>query len=322
MAAHGIDRAPVLAARLDVRRNSLFDAAAGTTAVTVLDEHFRSDPHLVDFVARRLYGGQLSVATRTPATECRDCLEIVTVAGDRDEEGAVPTEVGTVVRRLRALLADGTSSVGVVTPFRAQADALEAAVLEVFTADELVALDLRVGTVHGFQGNERDLVLAPLGVGDGDPAQPWAFVADPHLFAVLATRARRRMVVVHAGTPPPGLVADYLAQDDVPPPRAPSVGAPSDWTAEVAAALAAAGVPVRPGYPTGRHVVDLVVDDHTRTVAVECEVHPDGAEAHVERRLALLAAGWSVHDAFRSRWAGRPAAFAVHLAQVLGGHPT
>jgi hypothetical protein len=243
----------------------------------------------------------------------------VTVAGARDADGVVSTEVGTVVRRLRTLLSEGVSSVGVVTPFRAQADALEAAVLKAFTADELVALDLRVGTVHGFQGNERDLVLAVLGVGEGDPAQPWAFVADPHLFAVLATRARRRMVVVHAGTPPSGLVADYLAQDDVPPPPAPSVGSPSDWTAEVAAALAAAGVAVRPGYPTGRHVLDLVVDDRARMVAVECEVHPDGPEAHVERRLALLGAGWTVHDAFRSRWADRPAAFAVHLAQVLGG---
>jgi hypothetical protein len=48
----------VLAARLDVRRNSAFDLAAGATTANVLGEHFRSDPHLVEFVAHRLYGGQ------------------------------------------------------------------------------------------------------------------------------------------------------------------------------------------------------------------------------------------------------------------------
>jgi hypothetical protein len=115
LAAHQLEDSPVLAARLDVRRNSIFDVAAGTAPVLVLDEHFRSDPHLVDFVARRLYGGRVHVATRSPATESRDCVDVVRTAGARDEAGVVRAEVDRAMLELRNLLRDGARSVGVVT---------------------------------------------------------------------------------------------------------------------------------------------------------------------------------------------------------------
>ncbi|MCL5459689.1 hypothetical protein M3M33_13725, partial [Loigolactobacillus coryniformis] len=54
--------------------------------------------------------------------------------------------------------------------------------------------------------------------------------------------------------------------------------------------------------------------------AVECEVHPDGPEAHVERRLALLRSDWAVIDAFASRWRSRPGAVVLDLLERLDGH--
>jgi hypothetical protein len=127
------------------------------------------------------------------------------------------------------------------------------------------------------------------------------------------------MVVLHSAAPPGGgLSAAYLAQEDVLPAPPPPARPPSTWTETVAAALADAGVPVRFSYPTGRHVLDLVVDDTHRAVAVECEVHPDGPDAHLDRRLALERAGWEVFDAFRSRWQDRPGAMVLHLLDRLG----
>jgi len=73
-AANGLDEDPALAARLDVRRNSTFDLAVGVVPVVTLDEQFRSDPHLVEFVSRKLYGGELQVARRSPRTEGVDCI--------------------------------------------------------------------------------------------------------------------------------------------------------------------------------------------------------------------------------------------------------
>ena len=323
MAAHGIDE-PALAARLDVRRNSAFDVAAGAAATTVLDEHFRAAPHLVSFVFARLYGGGVSIATRSLQNEARDCVELHRLQGSRNADGVVEVEVRRVIRELKSRLRDASCrSVGVVSPFRAQADAIEAAVLAELGADGIEALDLRVGTVHSFQGNERELVIVSMGVGEGAPAASWRFVEDPHLFAVLATRARRQLVLLVSGTPPAhGLLADYLAQADAPPSRAEPARPLEPWATAVADHLEAAGLEVRRSYPTGRHVVDVALLDHRRTsVAVECGVHRDGPEAHVERHLALRRAGWQVLSAHRSRWEERPGELVIELARTVGASP-
>ncbi|MFN7150783.1 MAG: hypothetical protein ACK4V6_15070 [Microthrixaceae bacterium] len=31
-------------------------------------------------------------------------------------------------------------------------------------------------------------------------------------------------------------------------------------------------------------------------------MHPEGVDAHIDRRLALMGLGWTVVDAFSSRW--------------------
>ena len=152
-----------------------------------------------------------------------------------------------MIVELERLRAFGARIIGVVSQFRAQADALEAAVLGRFSTDDLEALDLRVGTVHAFQGNERDTVLASLGVGHEADSASWRFVEDPHLFTVLVTRSRRHFTVVVSGDPPAGgLVAAYLAQADTPP--GPPTGGPpaSAWVAEVADGLCSGGVPPSP----------------------------------------------------------------------------
>ncbi len=321
-AEHGVDADPVLVGRLDVRRNSIFDIAVGAAPPTVLDEHFRSAPHLIDFVARRIYGGRLLVATRSPRTEACDCIDVVRGTDKRDEGGVVRGEVESVVDRLKAMVRGGEASVGVISPFRAQADALEKAVLDSFSVQEIASLDLRVGTVHAFQGNERDVVLVSLGIGEGDGATTWRFVQDTHLFAVMATRARQRLVLLLSAEPPPrGLLADYLAQADAPPGRPRPAGVAPPWAASVAEGLSAAGMAAITMYPTGRHTVDVCAGGAWRFVGLECGVHPKGPAAHVERHLALRRAGWELVDAYRSRYADDQGELVVELADQLRPGP-
>lgn len=305
----------ILRARLDVRRNSALDAAIGVAQPIVLDEHFRSSPHLVDFVARKFYGGRVKVATRKPSTHSHDCVEVIRCDGDRDEQRVVTSEVDRVLAVLRVEKAR-CRSIGIVTPFRSQADAIEAAVLKAYRSDELEAMDLRIGTVHAFQGIERDLVIVSLGAGSSKRA--WAFAEDPSLAAVMLTRARRRLVMVFAGDPPErGLLAAYLAQANAPPgPPAPAT-APSPWVAAIHEEAERAGVSLLLSYPTGRHIVDLVLAEEWRDVAIEADVHPGGPESHIRRRLEMMDRGWSFIEAYRSRWLGREAELAIELVNQL-----
>ncbi len=316
VAARGLDG---LADRLDVRRVSAFDLAAGASPVTFLDEHFRSVPHLIGFSARRFYDGRLLLATRHPATESARRIDVRRVAGTRDDSAVNRAEVEAVATCLEEVLAGGDASVGVVSPFRGQADALEEMIRERVDVDRIRASSLRVGTVHAFQGDERDVMIVSFAFDGGHDGL--AFVEDPNLFNVLVTRARRAMVVVvSTEAPRVGLLADYLRWAEVVPRPGPSAPA-EGWTGALARALAAGGAAVRTGYPVGRWSVDLCVGTGADAVAVECEVHPDGFAAHRARHLALRRAGWRVVDAFADRFDADPAAAAVSLATMVRGRP-
>ncbi|MGW5670555.1 AAA domain-containing protein, partial [Micromonospora sp. NPDC003776] len=311
---HGLDR---YGDRLDVRRSSAFDVAAGAAPVSWLGEHHRSVPHLIQFSARRFYGDRLELVTRHPRNERADVIDVLTVDGATVVDGVNQSEVAAVLDLVRRLAADPPAAgTAVVSPFRAQADALEAGLLAAFDVDEIERLGLRSGTVHAFQGSEADVVVASLGLVDADPPSRHRFVADANLFNVLVTRARRRLTVVTSLRSTDGLVGDYLAYAGRPP-AAPDAEPVTGWTADLAEELRRLGLPVRPGYPVGRWRVDLCVGADADAVGVLCAVHPDGPAAHVERQRTLLRAGWRLYDVFPSRWAGDPIRAALDLASRL-----
>jgi hypothetical protein len=305
------------ARQLDERRNSLFDAAAVAAPVTSLNEHFRSVPHLIGFSARRFYDGSLKLMTQHPATESVDAIRILRVEGERNQANVVEAEVRVVVAETRRVVDAGVRSVGILSPFRAQVDALTAAVTEEFTIEEIERHELRVGTVHRFQGCERDVVLISLGLGP-ESSSALAFVEDPTLFNVMVTRARSEVVVVTALPPGglrPGLLADYLRYGDQPPPAL-AVGAPNrGWVGELAKELSAIGdLRVVADYPVAGWTVDLAVGTGRAAFGVETGVHPAGAGAHIERHLALRRAGWTMVTCFRAEWEGRAQEAAAGLA--------
>lgn len=300
LAAHGADE------RLDVRRVSAYDLAAAAAPVTWLASHHRSVPHLIGFSARRFYDGRVSVMTRNPAADAADAIDVLRVP-DGDE-------VTAALRAVSDLASAGYRGIGVISPFRAQAEALEAAFLTEFPAERIEELRLRVGTVHAFQGSEADAVVVSLGLGDDDAAGRRRFVTDPQLFNVMITRARRRMVVLSSVTTADGLLGEYLEWAE----SAPAVSDISEmspgWTAELAAELDRIGVPVRAGYAVGPWRIDLVAGTPDRFAGVICGVHPD----HLARQSALHRAGWPLIDAFPSRWSGDPRRAALEIAAAVG----
>ncbi|MEU7759118.1 MULTISPECIES: AAA domain-containing protein [Micromonospora] len=312
---HGLDR---FGDRLDVRRSSAFDVAAGAAPVTWLGEHHRSVPHLIGFSARRFYGDRLELVTRHPRNERADVIDVVTVDGASVVDGVNQAEVIAVLDLVRRFAdAPPAGGIAVVSPFRAQADAVEAALLAAYDVDEIERLGLRSGTVHGLQGSEADVVIASLGLVDDDPPSRHRFAAGPNLFNVLVTRARRRLTVVTSLRSPEGLVGDFLAYAGRPP-VAPEAEPATGWTAELAEELRRLGLPVRPGYPVGRWRVDLCVGTDSDAVGVVCAVHPDGVAAHLERQRTLIRAGWRLHEAFASRWSDDPIRAALDLASRIG----
>jgi hypothetical protein len=305
--------------RLDVPKVSLFDVAAATAGVHWLDEHHRCAPHLIGFAAAKFYDGKIALLTTHPAIADVDCIDTELVPGERTQKGVNQAEVDAVLAHVRKRIAAGVRSIGVVTPFRAQADALEEALLGELTVDEITTGGVRVGTVHGVQGGEFDEVVISL-AADAKPGA-WRFVNDRNLLAVLTTRARGQVHVVASVEEPPGLIGEYLRHADIAPTETAGVEPDDAWTARLAQELRTAGLTVRTGYPVGQWRVDLVVGEKENAVAVETRPHADGARAHLARWRALTHAGWRVHDAFGSRFGHDPARAAVELTQELAARP-
>jgi len=306
-----------LADRLDVPKVSLFDAATAAASVHWLTEHYRCAPHLISFAADRFYEGRMALLTTHPSIADIDCIDVEEVSGTRDTKGVNQQEIDAVLAHLRRRVAAGVQSIGVASPFRAQVDALEQALLDALNSGDTIPVRVRVGTVHGVQGSEFDEVVISLALSDEDGASAWRFVNDQNLLAVLTTRARRLVHVVSSARQPVGLIADYLHHADVPPTETAGVDPPDDWTIRLAAELINLGIAVRTGYPVGHWRVDLVVGPRESAVALETRPHPDGVNAHLARWRALQGAGWRIHDAYPSRFDHDPARAAVELAQEL-----
>ncbi len=300
LARHGADE------RLDVRRVSAYDLAAGSAPATWLAEHHRSVPHLIGFSARRFYGNRLDVLTRTPATESADAIDIV-----RLPHGTPADEVATVLKIVEETTA--TRGIGVISPFRAQAEALEKALVDAYPVERIEELGLRTGTVHAFQGSEAEVVIVSLGLQAGDPPGRRRFVADPSLFNVMITRARRKLIVVTALDDETGLLGDFFEYAATPL-HGSEMSALEGWTESLATELRRLEVITRPAYAVGRWTIDLCLGPPENPIGVLTGPHPDGPEAHLARRRALTQAGWRLRDGFASRWGSDPRRAALELA--------
>ncbi len=309
--------------RFDIRVNSVFDAAAAISPPITLRTHYRSRLHIIDFPARRFYGGQVDVATRHPKNEGIDAITEITIPGEQDRKGvnhaelaAVVMEVGRRIERVRDGEALGT--LGIITPFPAQAEAITQKLTEAYAPEALLSLGLQVGTVDAFQGGERDTMIVSLAVAESSSRAALMFVNDPNVFNVMITRARAENIVLTSfATPPAGLMGDYLRAATVPPVPPPDVAIDDPWVNLLADDLRVGGATVRIGYQVGRHQLDLVVGDGASAIGVDARIDPAGTAQQITRRIELHELGWTILDVPESQWGMRRAyAVAEILARV------
>lgn len=191
--------------------NSLFDLARSLCRhedIVNLRDHHRSHRDIIAFSNRHFYRGGLRIATdheklkhphnSAPAVCWVDVRgKVIRPSGG----GALNiAEAEAVVAEVRKLAVEHgyTGAMGVVTPFRAHANRIRALVhQDRELSQRLAALQFVVDTVHGFQGDERDVIffspVVSAGIGEGT----LRFLKNHgNLFNVAITRARSELVVV------------------------------------------------------------------------------------------------------------------------------
>jgi very-short-patch-repair endonuclease len=316
---------------------SLFDLAVTrcrSSDIVVLRDHHRSHADIIGFSNSAFYDGALRVATRhdrlrrpslsEPAVRWQD----VRGRTVRPPNGGAMNEVeaAAVVAEIRRLVdQDYQGSIGVVSPFRAQATRIR----DMVGQDErlsrrLASSDFLVDTVHKFQGDERDVMLFSPVVSQGASDSALQFLrGNGNLFNVAVTRARAALVVIGDQEAALNSNVDYLARFathcDTVRRGAPSIADAgrtdfgpeypvlgrsdriSEWERVFYRAAYAQGIKLIPQYPVDKYFLDfaLIVGDRRLNIEIDGEHYHRDWDGELCRRdqirnQRMIELGWDV----------------------------
>ncbi len=286
--------------------NSLFDLACSLSRhedIVNLRDHHRSHRDIIAFSNRHFYRGGLRIATDHEALKrppgAGPAVRWIDIRGKvvRPSGGGAlnSAEAQAVVAELRKLILEQAydGAVGVVTPFRAQANRIRTLVHHDHELSRrLAAFQFVVDTVHGFQGDERDVMffspVVSLGVGESTLR---FLLRNGNLFNVAVTRARSELIVVgdrqaalDSGVGYLAAFAEYSRALRAPETRAPAgedlgveyppVAHPelvSEWERILYKAMHAAGIRPIPQYAEAPYTLDFALFSGARKLDVEVD---------------------------------------------------
>ncbi len=261
-----------------------------------------------EFYDGQLRGSQMPGAARTP-DGFRPGVAWHDVRGHaRRVDGSIANEaeaevvVAKVSELIRAHGYDG--SIGVISPFSAQAALLKRRFAAVLTEVERDRVQLRVATVDRFQGGEADVVLVSLAVTDAVGPSAGGFLGRERRRINVAVSRARALCLVYgdrgfAERSGSGFLQRLASWNDRP--ARPRGEFDSDWERRMFDAMRRRGWNPLPQYPVAGRYLDFALDPEGRRLDVEV----DGRRWHTDRdgnrkladRLrdrAMTALGWTV----------------------------
>lgn len=173
---------------------SVKDAVPGAPT-TLLREHYRCAPDIINFCNRMFYNGELVPMTRNTG---RHLKVIKTVPGNHARKN--PNGSGLYNQReideIKNVIKESESdSIGIISPFRYQANLIT----NKYAADRIEA-----NTIHKFQGRQKEEVILSFVVNalDKDPNNVenrlYDFVTNKELLNVAISRGRSKVTVIVA----------------------------------------------------------------------------------------------------------------------------
>ena len=210
---------------LDYRKNSILDLAyknrVHDNQVVFLDEHYRSQPNLIDFSNQKFYESKLKVMTSNATSYSVDDKELVEVAGSRNSKGVNEKEAMAIIESCISIfkaekkLAKKTcSKIGIISPFSKQVSFIKSALRKHVDSADLKKHAVLIGTPYHFQGEERDIVMLSFTVDDDTHHSVYNYLNKDDVFNVSITRARKKLLVFNSvdykNLNPKYLLSQYL----------------------------------------------------------------------------------------------------------------
>ena len=148
---------------------------------TLLREHYRCHPKIINFCNQRFYGGNLLIMTEDK-DESNVLTAIKTAPGHHTRGHYNQREIDVVKEEIMPNLHDETD-IGIITPYNLQVNEFNRQIPTVETA-----------TIHKYQGREKDTII--MSVVDDEISD---FADDSNLLNVAISRAKKHFCLVVSG---------------------------------------------------------------------------------------------------------------------------
>ena len=149
---------------------------------TLLREHYRCHPKIINFCNQKFYRGELIIMTEDKGE--KDVLSVIkTVPGNHERNHYSQRQIDVIKNEIIPKFNFDKNETGIIAPYKNQVKA---------TANQVDGID--VDTVHKFQGKEKDNII--ISTVDDEISD---FADDPYLINVAVSRAKKKLILVVTG---------------------------------------------------------------------------------------------------------------------------
>lgn len=170
----------------DAVRHSFLSSVLSTlpdVPETLLREHYRCHPDIINFCNQKFYGGNLLIMTRR-SDDRKHLLALTTAPGQHCRGHYNQREIDAVKIELLPLL-DNLEETGIIAPYNTQVSQFQSQLP-----------DIEAATVHKYQGREKDTII--MSVTDDVITE---FADNANLLNVAVSRAKDKFCLVVTGNP-------------------------------------------------------------------------------------------------------------------------
>jgi hypothetical protein len=151
---------------------------------TLLREHYRCHPKIINFCNEKFYDGKLIVMTKDNAE--KEVISVIkTVVGNHARDHMNQRQIDVITKEILPSIPCPDSAIGIIAPYNNQVNAIAASV---------PGKSIDVATVHKFQGREKDAII----ISTVDDLFT-IFSDDQNLLNVAVSRAKKYLRLVVSG---------------------------------------------------------------------------------------------------------------------------
>ncbi|MBP5220329.1 MAG: AAA family ATPase [Bacteroidaceae bacterium] len=149
---------------------------------TLLKEHYRCNPEIINFCNQKFYGGNLVLMTEKSDSKAIGAIK--TVKGNHCRGHQNQREIDIICNEILPKIECNPEDIGIIAPYNSQVNAIKRA----------VDPKIEVATVHKYQGRDKDVIIMSVTddtIGD--------FADNANLLNVAVSRAKNKFYLIVSG---------------------------------------------------------------------------------------------------------------------------